>query len=244
MNFSSLALPVEGHLPLFIDRAAILASLIREMSANDIRQLMNISGPLASQTKTRFMEWHEHHNKENAKPALFAFSGDVYDGLKAESFSISDIDFAQKHLIILSGFYGLLRPLDLMMPYRLEVGLKWETQYFRNLYQFWDKPVNEYFKVRLNETNNKTIINLASAEYFKMLDAKKLGAKVISPIFAELNGSKLKTVSLFAKKARGMMARFIILNKISNSEEIITFQEDRYSYIPEMSSENNPVFAR
>jgi len=244
MDFKPHAIPVGSEQPLFISKASQLVTHLQSMSASEIRQLMDISGPLAAQTKTRFMEWSSTHTTSNSKASLFAFSGDVYDGLQAKTFNQDDIKFAQKHLIILSGLYGLLRPLDHMQAFRLEMGIKWETDEFKNLYQYWTDSVNSYISASQKKLNNTTIINLASQEYFKIIDERALNMKIISPVFAEYSEGKMRTVSIYAKKARGLMARFIIRNRIINSEEMITFNEDRYSYISELSTETKPVFAR
>jgi cytoplasmic iron level regulating protein YaaA (DUF328/UPF0246 family) len=244
MDFTSPFRRMDHTVAEFSDQAAGLVSLIQQMSAGEIRLLMNVSGPLASKTKASFMEWTPQHTGENSKPAIFAFSGDVYDGLNAATLLEDEILFAQNHLRILSGLYGILRPLDLMMPYRLELGIKWATDEFHSLYEYWKTYVNDHMKKALKVSGNNVIINLASAEYSKIIDLKSLNATVVSPAFYELKEGKLKMVSIFAKKARGLMTRFIVRNKIIDYEELVAFSEDGYAFLPDESSENNPVFAR
>jgi len=244
MDFSQEYKGFQPSTPIFMKEATTLVSMLQQMKADEIKTLMQVSGPLASQTKNRFMEWTPLHNTEKASPALFAFSGDVYDGLNASSLNKEDIEFAQKHLMIFSGLYGMLRAMDLMMPYRLELGAKWETEHFKNLYSFWKDKVNIAFAEALKTSGSKLVINLASAEYSKIIDFKTLGATVVSPGFYELNNGKLKMISIYAKRARGLMTRHIIQNKIINASEIISFQEERYGFLSEMSKDNSPVFAR
>ncbi len=244
MNFSRPVPDFGSTEAKFLKEASILVPLIREMDVAEIGKIMGISGPLAARTKSAFMEWNEHHNIHNARPAIFAFAGDVYDGLNATLLKREDIQYAQQHIAILSGLYGILRPLDLMMPYRLELGLKWKTEQFDSLYAFWKHKVHKYLFAFLQESGQNIILNLASAEYFKILDTKKLNVRVISPVFMEHDGEKLKMVSIFAKKARGMMAQFVIQHQINDPEELTAFNEEGYHYLPGKSSENKPVFAR
>lgn len=244
MDFKTPVPAVESTQPLFLKQAQELVSYLKQMSAAEIRELMQVSGPLAVQTKTRFMEWSQVHTSQNARQSVFAFSGDVYDGLDVSSLIHSDIIFSQKHMIILSGLYGLLRPLDLMMPFRLEMGLKWETEKFSNLYEYWKKAVNESFFQVLNASGSNTVVNLASLEYFKILELKKSSIQVVTPSFLEFKDGKMKMVSIFAKKARGMMARFIITNKITDPLEMTAFSDGGYAFIPEESDEKKLIFAR
>lgn len=244
MDFTAYKETVTPTPPLFISKAETLVSLIRQMNTEEIRRMMSVSGPLAAQTKTRFAEWAPEHKQSNAKPAVFAFSGDVFDGLGASQFSNKDIEFAQKHLVILSGLYGLLRPLDLMMAYRMELGFKWETEHFKNLYEFWKQDVNEAFEKLIDQSKSKVVINLASQEYFKILDLKKTDIQVVTPSFMELKDNKLKMVSLFAKRARGMMAAYIIKNKIQQPEDLKHFNGGNYGFLNEESKEDKLVFAR
>lgn len=244
MDFKSPVPAVESTQPLFLKQAQELVSYLKQMSAGEIRELMQVSGPLAALTKTRFMEWSPVHTSENARPSVFAFSGDVYDGLDVTSLSITDIAFAQKHMVILSGLYGILRPLDLMMPFRLEMGVKWETEKFSNLYEYWRKSVNESFLQLLSASGSNTLVNLASQEYFKILELKKSNINVVTPSFLEFKDGKLKMVSIFAKKARGMMARFILSNNITHPDELTAFNDGGYAFLPEESDEQKLIFAR
>jgi uncharacterized protein len=244
MDFKAYTQSIKPTQPLFLSKAASLVSLVRQMDTEDIRRMMTVSGQLAIQTKARFAEWVPEHTAENAKPSIFAFSGDVYEGLGASNFSIADLEFAQKHLVILSGLYGLLRPLDLMMAYRMELGFRWETEQFINLYDYWKHEVNQAFRNALSQSGNKTVINLASQEYSKILDLKSSDIHVITPTFLELREDKLQMVSLFAKRGRGKMAAYIIRNKIQNPEHLKDFNEGNYGYLDEESNNEKLVFAR
>ncbi len=244
MDFSPIKHSLSPTQPLFMQKAAKLVSLVRQMDTEDIRQLMSVSGTLASQTKARYAEWIPEHNEQNAKPAILCFSGDVYDGLAASDFYAEDFDYAQKHLIILSGLYGLLRPMDLMMPYRMELGYKWETELFSNLYEYWKDSVNDAFQNLLRKSGSNIVINLASQEYFKIIDINNKNIQLITPSFYELKNGSMQMVSLFAKRARGMMVRFLIKNKIHNPLLMREFNDGHYAFIPDSGDEYNLIFAR
>jgi len=228
--------------PLLINQAKILADLLKSMNTNEIRLIMQVSPAIAEGTLDRFIQWKSKHSISNATPAMLTFSGNVYDGLNAGDFCEKDFSFAQKHVLILSGLYGVLRALDLMMLYRLEMGIKWTSDKFLNLYEYWKQPVNDVVSEIIKTMNAQVILNLASNEYFKIIDIKKQKLQIISPQFMELKGSQMKMVSIYAKKARGMMARFVIKNQIINPEELLLFNEEGYEYIE--SSTDKPVFVR
>jgi cytoplasmic iron level regulating protein YaaA (DUF328/UPF0246 family) len=201
---------------------------------------MEISETLPKLNQQRFKDWETPFTLDNAKQAVLAFTGDVYDGLDATSLKKADLNFAQNHLRILSGLYGLLKPLDLIQPYRLEMGRPLETRGAKNLYEFWRETVTE----ELNNTKGDLLVNLASNEYFKAIDKKMLNKEIISPVFKDEKNGTYKIISFFAKKARGSMARFIIENRIKETDELLNFAENGYAYNAELSKPAAPVFTR
>jgi len=232
--------------PLFLDEADQLVTKLKQLSPEDLSELMNISDALAQENFQRYANWQTPFTLKNAKQAIFAFKGDVYLGLKAEEFGTADLNFAQKHLRILSGLYGILRPLDLMQAYRLEMGRKFATQGKKNLYDFWDSKLtdklNEEFAAE--QQKKKVLINLASNEYFSSLHPKTLDAEIITPIFKDWASGKYRVLSFFAKKARGEMAAYIIKNRINSPAKLKDFDVDGYQYSSEESSAARPVFLR
>jgi len=201
--------------PRFIDQSALLVEDARGLNPDDIRSLMGVSEQIAHLNHERFMNWQAESTSDNAKQAVLAFKGDVYTGLQAETLSEEGLAFAQDRLRILSGLYGLLRPLDLMQPYRLEMGLKFSNQRGKNLYEFWGAQLTDTLNDDLASANTDVLINLASNEYFKAVKPKLLNADVITPQFKDLKNGHYKMISFFAKKARGIMARYIIDNRIT-----------------------------
>lgn len=230
--------------PDYLQHAEQLIERARRYSASDISSIMQVSDKIAELNVARFQQWHTPFTPDNAKQALLAFKGDVYTGLNAESFNEADFEFAQQHLRILSGLYGLLRPLDLMQPYRLEMGRKIDTARGANLYQFWGEIITDGINQQLQQTDSKHLINLASNEYFKSVKSKLINAEIITPEFKDYKNGTYKMLGVYAKKARGMLSRYIIQNKISNTEQIKNFSEDGYSFNSEMSSGNTWVFSR
>ncbi len=224
----------------FEKESTVLIKDLKKLKSIELQKLMKVSPKIAELNTERFNNWKLPFTSENAKAAIFAFKGDVYTGLDAESLSKKEIEFAQAHLSILSGLYGLLRPLDLMQAYRLEMGTKYGTSKGKDLYEFWaDKITHE-----INSREEKTILNLASNEYFKAVNKKKLKAEIISPIFKDEKNGVLKVISFFAKKARGMMTRFIIQNHITNVEEIKNFNLGGYAFNESLSTDKEWVFTR
>jgi cytoplasmic iron level regulating protein YaaA (DUF328/UPF0246 family) len=201
---------------------------------------MDISEKLADLNRQRFAAWNPPFSTSNAKQAALAFTGDVYEGLDAANLGESDITFAQKHVRILSGLYGLLRPLDLIQPYRLEMGRPLETRTARNLYEFWRKTITD----ELNRLPGDLLINLASQEYFKAIDETALDKGIVSPVFKDKKNGTFKIISFYAKKARGNMARFIVQNRINNVESLLGFDAEGYAYNPDLSTPAEPVFTR
>ena len=222
--------------------------LIKELqkkSPEDLSSLMGLSENLSILNFERNMNWQVPKKPSNeVRQAIFAFKGDVYVGLDSETLSKSDIKYAQKNLAILSGLYGLLKPLDLMYPYRLEMGTKMKNENGKNLYEFWGNKITTSINALAKENNSKGIINLASVEYFTSVKTENLDLPVYSPVFKDFKNGKYKIISFFAKKARGSMARFVIQNKIKNPADLNKFNLDGYKYSKKDSSEYSPVFLR
>lgn len=221
--------------PQFLDDSQQLIDTLRTLDPEQLGKLMAISPQLSELNWQRYLEWSLPFTATNAKAALFAFRGDVYTGLDADSFSKADRDYAQKHLRILSGLYGVLKPLDLMQPYRLEMGTKLINARGRNLYEFWGDRITEALNVELAQQKKPVLINLASEEYFRAVHPKKLAADIVTPLFKERKGDAYKIVSFYAKKARGLMSSFILRNRISNIEDIKTFDIEGYSFNSNLS---------
>lgn len=230
--------------PRFLRDAASLARLMKKKSAKDLSGMMNISPKLADLNVERFQNWSSSSQSEEQRQALLAFKGDVYLGLEADSYSARDFNFAQKNLRILSGLYGLLKPLDLIQPYRLEMGIKLKNSKGNDLYKFWNKTIAGALTQELAGHRNKTLINLASIEYFKAVDLDFLPNKVITPIFKDYNKGTYKILSFFSKKARGMMATYIVKNRINQPEALKSFDTNGYHYSEELSKDNQWVFTR
>ncbi len=215
-----------------------------KLSPADISSLMGISDKLAGLNAARFGEWSQPFTQDNARPAVLAFNGDVYTGLDAKSLSDDDFDYAQQHMRILSGLYGLLKPLDLMQAYRLEMGSKLANEKGSNLYQFWGEVITDNLNESLAAQGDDLLINLASNEYFKSVKKKSLNATIITPAFKDWKNGQYKMISFFAKKARGLMARYIIENKINSVDELKQFSAAGYEYSADLSKGNDWVFTR
>ncbi len=210
------------------------------MKTDELGDFMEISNNLAILNQERFQKWTPKFTVKNAKPAIFAFTGDVYDGLDAPTLETSDQTYAQDHLRILSGLYGILRPLDLIQAYRLEMGRPLKTEQASNLYTFWRESIGSHLK----QATDTPIINLASQEYFKAVPQKDLPNEIISPIFKDEKKGVFKIISFYAKKARGLMARYIIQNRIKKYEDLLTFNLNGYRYDKTLSTRAKPVFIR
>jgi len=230
--------------PQFLQRSADLVADARAMSPQDIRALMGVSEKIAELNHARFMNWGTPFNLDNAKQSILAFKGDVYTGLEAQTLSSAQLNFAQKHLCILSGLYGLLRPLDLMQPYRLEMGLKFPNSGGSNLYEFWNDSITRALNTQLKKSGTRVLVNLASNEYFKAVQPGALDAEVITPVFKDLKGDKYKIISFYAKKARGQMARFIIDNELNDPAGMKKFKTGGYRYSKAESTARELVFTR
>ncbi len=230
--------------PEMLARSAELVEDARKLAPDDLRELMGISESLAELNHRRFMNWSQPFTQDNARQAALAFKGDVYTGLEAETMKSADFTFAQKHLRILSGLYGVLRPLDLMQPYRLEMGVGFRNRGGKNLYEFWGDDINAAIGEAIADSGGKVLVNLASNEYFKSVRARQLDAEIITPVFKDLKDGKYKVISFFAKKARGQMARFIIDQRLRKVEGIKEFAVDGYVYNPAQSTATDWVFTR
>ncbi|QFU77646.1 peroxide stress protein YaaA [Halioglobus maricola] len=230
--------------PQFLQQSQQLVEDARQMSPDDIRGLMGVSENIAALNHARFMNWGTPFTLDNAKQAVLAFKGDVYTGLEADTLTASQLGFAQKHLGILSGLYGLLRPLDLMQPYRLEMGLKFANSGGKNLYEFWGNDITELLQKQLKKSGSPVLVNLASNEYFKAVKVRELEAELITPVFKDLKNGKYKVISFYAKKARGEMARYIIDKELNDPAALKKFKGSGYKYNRAESSAHEPVFTR
>jgi len=240
---SSLATEVFTQ-PELLEQSQQLIKHCLKLTPVQISSLMGISDKLAGLNAARFGEWSLPFSPENSRQAILAFNGDVYTGLDAKTFSDADFEFAQKHMRILSGLYGLLKPLDLMQAYRLEMGSKLANDRGANLYQFWGEIITDKANQALAEQGDEILINLASNEYFKSIKKKSLNAQIITPAFKDWKNGQYKMISFFAKKARGLMARYIIQNQLTNIEQLKGFDLAGYQYSEEFSKGNDWVFTR
>jgi cytoplasmic iron level regulating protein YaaA (DUF328/UPF0246 family) len=231
--------------PAFTDTSVKLIEALQKLSQKEVGQLMNLSDNLAALNKERFMEWDiAKKPDETTKQAVFAFKGDVYQGWNPQDSSQESLAFAQEHVRILSGLYGVLRPLDLMKPYRLEMSTKFGVNEANTLYEVWSNLITEALNKQLKKTGSDVLLNLASNEYFKAVNAKKLKAKIVTPDFKDHKNGKYRIVSFYAKKARGMMTHFICDNQITDPEKLKLFDHDGYFYNDALSQPHNPVFTR
>ncbi|WP_122419929.1 peroxide stress protein YaaA [Pseudomonas viridiflava] len=230
--------------PQYLDHSQELISQLRELAPAQIAELMHLSDKLAGLNAARFGSWTPAFTPENAKQALLAFKGDVYTGLQAETLSEDQLDYAQKHLRTLSGLYGLLRPLDLMQPYRLEMGTRLANARGKDLYAFWGTRISEWLNEALADQGDDLLLNLASTEYFSAVKRSALNARIIDIEFKDLKNGQYKIISFYAKKARGMMSRFVIEERIDSPEALRAFDVQGYRYNAELSSSSKLVFLR
>ena len=231
-------------LPAHLEQASELIERLRELSPAQISELMDLSDKLAGLNAARYGSWTPDFTPANAKQALLAFKGDVYTGLNAEDFSEADFDFAQRHLRMLSGLYGVLRPLDLMQPYRLEMGTKLSNARGKNLYEFWGERISQWLNEAMAEQGDNILLNLASNEYFSAVKRKALNARIIDTEFKDLKNGQYKIISFYAKKARGLMARHLLTRRLREPAELLGFSEQGYRYCAECSTPTRPVFRR
>ena len=234
--------------PDFLDHAAELIEVLREKSPAQIAELMSLSDQLSSLNVARYASWSRPFAPDNAKQALLAFDGDVYEGLDAKTLSATDLAWAQDHLRILSGLYGVLRPLDLMQAYRLEMGTRLANPRGKNLYEFWGERITDELNrllAREEEAGReRVLVNLASDEYFKSVKPKKLKGRIVTPVFEDWKGGRYKIISFYAKRARGLMSRYVITNRIDEVEALQGIAAEGYAYAAEASDADSPVFRR
>ena len=226
-----------------INHTSELHKILVTYSVNDLKDLMNVSDKIAELNYNRFKHWEEPSKSNSSKQAIYAFKGDVYSGLDAESIKEDKLEFLQNNLRIISGYYGLLRPFDKILPYRLEMSTKLGNARGKNLYEFWGDNITNLLNNDI-EDENSYVVNLASNEYFKSIKKNKLKNKIITPIFKEFKNGTYKTIAIYAKKARGLMSRFIIDNKIQKPENLKSFNLERYSFDTNLSDDYNYVFTR
>lgn len=224
--------------PVFLTDTQNLAAQLKGLSASEVGGLMHLSDNLAKLNYERYQSFSVPFTKENARPALYAFKGDVYDNMDIQGYGDDDLLFAQEHVALLSGLYGLLKPLDLMQPYRLEMGTSFKNDKGKNLYEFWGTKLTD----EINNRADGLVVNLASAEYFKAVKPKNLKGKLLTVQLKQYKGGKLKTIGLMAKRARGMMCDYIIKNKITSADDLMKFDAGGYKFEPEMSNEDTWVF--
>lgn len=234
----------EATEPQFLEEANCLAGQLKRLSASQLQELMKVSAPIAKLNETRYLNWQESPQKELTNQALFTFQGMAYFGLDADSLTEKAIAFAQKKLRILSGLYGVLRPLDLIQPYRLEMGTNISLDKHRNLYEFWGEKLTENLNRELEAQQDNVIVNLASNEYFKSLKKKKLNGKIITPIFKDDKGQGAKVITVYAKKARGLMTRFVLEHQLEKVEDLKAFDTEGYYFDPTTSTDAEWIFTR
>lgn len=244
VDFETPPQTTKFSIPDFLTESNKLVREMRNYSRNDIKKLMHVSDKIADLNVARFKEFKTPFTPKNAKQAALAFKGDVYTGLNIDEYTAKDLDFAQKHLRILSGLYGILRPLDLMQAYRLEMGLKLQIKTTKNLYEFWDDQVTEALNAEFKKQKENSLINLASNEYFKVIQKNKLNGTIITPAFKEARDDGFKIIGIYAKKARGLMSSFIIKNKMTNPEDIKAFNMDGYKFNKKLSTDTDWTFTR
>ena len=230
--------------PAYLVKSTELVDQLKSYEPSHLQSLMGISEKLSVLNWERYQSWNPSFSSNNSRQAFFTFKGDTYTGLDADTLSTEDLSFSQNHTRILSGLYGVLKPLDLIMPYRLEMGTKIENKFGKNLYDFWGDELVANLEKDLSNHDSRYIVNCASVEYFKSIDKDSLNGKVITPVFKEIKEGKARIVSFFAKKARGMMARYIIQNQINDPDEIRKFDLGGYEYNDSLSNTMEPVFTR
>jgi cytoplasmic iron level regulating protein YaaA (DUF328/UPF0246 family) len=230
--------------PIFIEKASELIEELKNYSPPELSSLMKINEELSEINFFRHIEWRKEHELSHSKQAILAYAGAVFQGLRAETFNKEQLKYAQNHVRILSGLYGILRPLDLVQSYRLEMLTKLRNSEGKDLYDFWKQTITEYMQKELSKDKEGIILNLASKEYSSAIDIKKLNAAVITPVFKEYKGGVYRNVTIYAKRARGLMVRFMVEHKVHNVEKLKNFEEEDYQYNEELSTLNDWVFTR
>ena len=244
LDYKTPAKVKASSLPEFVSESAKLIADLKKLSPQEVADLMGLSDQLAALNVGRYRDWSKKFTDANSKAAIYAFDGDVYDGFDVKTLNPKAIDFAQDHIRILSGLYGALRPLDLMQPYRLEMGTSLKNARGKDLYAFWGERVTDSLKRLLDQQKKPVLLNLASEEYFKVLQAKNLACPVISPVFQDGKDGKYKIISFYAKRARGLMARYVVENRITDPADLKGFNLDGYKYVASESKPEKPVFRR
>ena len=244
LDYSSPVAAKNHSQPELLDHSAELLQGLKKLSPQDVCALMGLSDNLGALNYERFQAWDRPFTEDNAKPAILAFKGDVYQGLDADSMTDKQLEWAQGHLRILSGLHGLLRPMDLMQPYRLEMGTRFANQRGKDLYQFWGNIITDEINSLLSNAKSPVLLNLASNEYFKSVQQKNIAGRIVTPVFMDKKGDKYKIVSFYAKKARGLMSAYIIKNKITAVEGIKKFDVDGYRFNSAMTDGDSWVFTR
>ena len=244
LDFERPASIAKHSIPEFSEDSSLLVDALRKLSPADFAALMGVSQKLAILNVNRYKNWRLSASAPDAKQAILAFKGDIYAPIDVENYTLKEFNFAQRHLRILSGLYGILRPLDLIQPYRLEMATKLLTERGKGLYAFWGDRINQALDAALKQEKSGILINLASLEYFKAVKANQLDARMITPVFREYRNSSYRVVAIYAKKARGMMCDYIIRNHISRIREVKSFDLDGYRFNEKFSSENEWVFTR
>jgi len=244
LDYESPLPAVTASQPQFVAQSTELISTLKKKTPQQIAELMDLSQALSTLNADRYKAWSPQFSEKNARPAVLAFNGDVYEGLDAKTLKLKELQWAQEHLVILSGLYGVLRPLDLMQPYRLEMGTSLKHGKASNLYQFWGSQIADYLNKQLAKDKDPVIVNLASQEYFKSVDRKVLQARVIECVFQDHKNGQYKIISFYAKRARGLMARFAIQHQVKTPEALQAFNLEGYAFAPEVSKPDTPVFRR
>ncbi len=244
LDFETPLTTDEHSQPQFLSESRQLISELRKLNPDDISALMKISPALGELNHQRFMNWTTPFTPDNARAAALAFKGDVYMGMQPQDFTKRDFQFAQKHLRILSGLYGLLKPLDLIQPYRLEMGTRFENSQGKDLYSFWDHKITEALNADLKASKSKILVNLASNEYFKSVKKTALDAEIVTPVFKDLKNGNYKIISFYAKKARGLMSAYIVKNRPKTLDDLKEFDSEGYRYQAAHSSGTELVFTR
>lgn len=244
LDYDTPAVTDKHSLPLFIAESAKLIAQLKKLSLQEVAELMDLSDKLAALNVARYAQWSKTFNLDNSKQAILAFDGDVYEGMNAKTLSKKALDYAQEHVRILSGLYGLLKPLDLMQPYRLEMGTPLNNTGGKDLYAFWGTKIAKALQDELDKHRSQILINLASDEYFKSVRLDALKFPIVAPVFQDEKAGKYKIISFYAKRARGLMTRYVIDHQIDRPEGLKDFDYDGYRYAPKESTPEKPVFRR
>jgi len=244
LDYDTPLQPLAHSAPLFVKQSRVLIDLLRQRTPAEIASLMHLSDKLSSLNVARYQAWSARATTRNARQAVLAFDGDVYTGLQARQLSAENLDWAQDHLCILSGLYGVLRPLDLMQPYRLEMGTALANPAGKDLYAYWSETITDYLNRRLRAQVSPVLVNLASQEYFKAVNQRKLKGRIVECVFQDLHDGQYKVMGFFAKRARGLMARFAIENKLQHPEQLRAFDEQGYAFYANGSDSDRLVFRR